>query len=524
MSSPAGKRTEEKAHIRNGVMRLSFAALAVLLDIGLIILLLTTLNKAAEWINIITRIVTVIVVITIFNKNRPSAIKTGWIILIMVSPILGVTMYALIDLSVTTKAMRRRFAEMDKRLYECQPDTSAELASLYETDPVAAGICRYLKTSAGYPLYRSTDVRYFDSAAKGLEAQLADMARAQHFIFLEYHAIEEKESWNRILSVLKERSDSGVEVRIIYDDVGSIGFIDTDFVRRMQALGLKCRVFNPVLPALRPFLNNRDHRKITVIDGRIGFTGGYNLANEYFNITHPYGLWKDTGIRLQGEAVRSLTSIFLEMWNAVSRKGEDDADLKPFFPKDPIPPFIDSTGYCQPYADSPLDDERVGENVYISMVEKAEHYCYFMTPYLIPSDDLQRALSLAAKRGVDVRIITPGIPDKKAVYTLTRSYYHDLTVDGVRIFEWAPGFCHAKMCVVDDHMATCGTINLDFRSLYHHFENGCLIVGDPVILTIKNDFDRTFTECHEVTAEYKAGRGKYIKFSHLLVRLMAPLL
>ena len=270
------------------------------------------------------------------------------------------------------------------------------------------------------------------------------------------------------------------------------------------------------------FLNNRDHRKITVIDGKVGFTGGYNLANEYFNYTHPYGQWKDTGIRLEGDAVQSLTVTFLEMWNAVSDKDANDSDFgKYIFHYDYK---AQQTGFIQPYADSPMDNEQVGEEVYISMINKAEKYCWFMTPYLIITDEMTHALCLAAKRGVDVRIITPGIPDKKFIYNITRSFYHGLVKHGVRVYEWTPGFCHAKMSVVDDCMATCGTINLDYRSLYHHFENGCFMIDCQSVLDIKSDLIKTMGECRDVTEQYCTGRSAYLRLGQLFMRLFAGLL
>ena len=262
-----------------------------------------------------------------------------------------------------------------------------------------------------------------------------------------------------------------------------------------------------------------------MIDGTVGFTGGYNLANEYFNLTHPYGKWKDTGIELRGEAVRSLTVTFLENWYAVKYKEEEKEpmpDLAAYLPQ--FSPQTEWRGFIQPYADSPLDDEQVGEEVYISLLNKATRYCWFITPYLILTDEMIHAMGLAAKRGVDVRVITPGIPDKKIVYQVTRSYYSSLTRNGVRIYEWTPGFCHCKMCVTDDKAATCGTINLDYRSLYHHFENGCLYIDHPAVLETKRDFERTFLECREVTEEYTTGRGRILRLGQMFLRLFAPLL
>jgi cardiolipin synthase len=287
----------------------------------------------------------------------------------------------------------------------------------------------------------------------------------------------------------------------------------------MKAEGIQCRVFNPIVPLLNIFMNNRDHRKITVIDGKVGFTGGYNLANEYFNITHPYGQWKDTGIKLTGDAVNSLTCMFLEMWNVFP---DTDKNFENYFPQ--VTFHSKEQGYVAPYGDCPLDGEPVGENVYMNIIKNAKNYVYFTTPYLIISDEMQRELSQAAKRGVDVRIITPGIPDKKVVYQVTRSYYAGLVKNGVRIYEYTPGFIHAKQCVCDDEVATVGTINLDYRSLYFHFENGTFLYQCSAVGHIKKDFDDLFPVCCEVTEKYKTGRFSILKMWQCILRLFAPLL
>ena len=287
----------------------------------------------------------------------------------------------------------------------------------------------------------------------------------------------------------------------------------------MKAHGIDCRIFNPVMPVLNIFMNNRDHRKITVIDGRVGFTGGYNLANEYFNITHPYGVWKDSGVRLEGEAVRSLTLIFMEMWNAIR---DTDTEYEKYLPDGVFE--AKGGGYVQPYADSPLDRERVGENVYMNIIKGATEYVYFITPYLIISDEMKRELGLAAKRGIDVRIVTPGIPDKKLVYRLTRSYYAGLIRDGVRIYEYTPGFCHAKQCICDGKIATVGTINLDYRSLYFHFENGVYLYDVPAIKDIREDFEEVFAVSTEVGNNYHTARSPLKRLGQYFLRLFAPLL
>ncbi len=524
MSSGTPSTIEKKASVKNGVGRMVFAVISILLELTLILLLFTILNRHAEWINLMTRLFSIVLVLVIYAQKKTSSIKMPWVMLIMAFPIFGVALYLLIGLDGSTRKMRERYEAIDKRLFPLLPSNAEVHEKLAQQDPGAAGIASYIRRFAHYPAYQNTDVTYYDDAAKGIAAQLEDLSKAQHFIFMEYHAIEDAESWQKIQAVLEERVKNGVKVRVFYDDMGSIGFINTDFVKRLAAVGIDCRVFNPLAPVLNLFLNNRDHRKITVIDGVIGYTGGYNIANEYFNLTHPYGEWKDTGIRLEGEAVKSLTVTFLEMWNAVkdTDNAEDDKRFRHYLP--PVRHTASGDGFVIPYADSPMDDIHVGEDVYISIVENARSYAWFITPYLIITDEMAHAFSLAARRGVDVRIITPGIPDKKIVYAVTRSYYNMLAANGVRIYEWTPGFCHAKMCVSDDKISTCGTINLDYRSLYHHFENGCLLINMQAVKDTKEDFERTMQQCREVTQQYASGRGAFLRLGQLILRLFAALM
>ncbi len=518
----ANTTMEGEAEVKNGIVRMVFAGIAIILEVLFILAVYRYWTEKAEWIAIITRILAAFLVLLIYNKNEPSAMKMTWIIIIMAMPILGTVLYLLIGLNWHTHSMRHRYEEVDARLMPLLPTNDSQTLSRLEAqDGRAANIAHYVSTVSGYPLYDGTAISYFDDASKGIEAQKEDLKKAERFIFMEYHAIEDAESWHAIQDILAERAAAGLDVRVFYDDMGSIGFVNTDFVDRLEAVGIKAKVFNAFAPGLNLFLNNRDHRKITVIDGKVGYTGGYNIANEYFNITHPFGHWKDTGVRLEGEAVKSLTAAFLEMWNAVTDDDVDDITFQQFLPDQPV--AAGAQGFVQPYADSPMDDEQVGEDVYISVAEYAQKYAWFVTPYLIITEEMTHALGLAAKRGVDVRIITPGIPDKKMVYAITRSYYHSLVRNGVRVFEYTPGFVHAKMSVADDKVATCGTINLDYRSLYHHFENGCLYYGCDAILDTKSDFEWMFDQSREVTEAYrKPGYG--LKLWHLILRLASSLM
>lgn len=513
---------EGKKKTENGTKRLIFTAVSILLEIVFLLFLFTKVSEYATIIDWATRIVAIFLVLGLYSMDKTSSMKMPWIILMLAFPILGVSLYLLVGLNGSTKKMRARYEEIDKKLLPYLPDNRQILEWMKKENPQAGAIASYLTNYSCYPVYQNTDVTYYDEAIKGLDAQLEDLSKAEKFIFMEYHAIEDEEAWQRIQTVLEDRVKAGVEVRIFYDDMGSIWFVNMDFATKLKSLGIKCRVFNPILPGLNMFLNNRDHRKITVIDGKVAYTGGYNLANEYFNIIHPYGIWKDTGIRMEGDAVKSMTVAFLEMWNAAG-----NVKSKELVPEKYVTNYAyqaQQRGYVQPYADSPLDGEQVGEEVYISMANKAEKYCWFITPYLIITDEMTHALTLAAKRGVDVRIITPGIPDKKMVYSVTRSFYHNLVKHGVRIYEWTPGFCHAKMSVADDKMATCGTINLDYRSLYHHFENGCFLADCDAVLEIRDDLIRTIGESREVTEQYKEGRSAGLRLGQLILRLFAELL
>ena len=578
------KTYDNKKSFKNGIQRFIISLIAIIMEVALVVALNFQLNEHSTIIELITRIAAVLVVLLIYSQHRTASIKMSWIILIMAAPIFGLVVYFLIGTAGSTRDMSRRYRKIDEIIFPMLPDNPEVEERLRAKDVSEANLARYLRDYAGYPVYDVKNIRFFSEASDGLDAMIEDMKLARHYIFMEYHAIEEKESFFRILKVLSDKVEKGVEVRIFYDDMGSIGFINTDFVQRMEKIGIKCRVFNPFFPGLNVFLNNRDHRKITVIDGVVAYTGGYNIANEYFNVTHPYGHWKDTGIRVTGDAVKSFTATFLEMWNSVKKravKGQSDTDedLYRYLPLKNLDEFIDEnhlhinkdaadpaddtdneesaaaadiseeivrnnelglkwiedsqginrdddeqSGFVQPYADSPMDDEQTGENVYAEIIDQAQNYIYFITPYLIITEEMIHNFKLAARRGVDVRIITPGIPDKKLIYQVTRSYYNALVRNGIRIYEYTPGFCHAKMCVSDDKVATCGTINLDYRSLYHHFENGCVMYETQAVKDIKDDFEQLFPQCRDVTEKYNHGRGRLLSVAQLVLRLLSPLL
>ena len=514
-----GKTEESRQTIKNIVGRAVLVAISVLLQVFWIVLLVMRLNQYYAYISLATSVLSFLVVLHICGNKINAAYKLSWIVLIQFMPILGLCLFLMFGKESSNAVMRRRFGRIDQQMPRYLPQDEATAARLDAENPGLGNQAHYLRNTAGFPVYGDTRVTFYGDTNEALEAQKAELRKAEHFIFMEYHAIEDSTAWRGLEEILAEKAAAGVDVRVFYDDMGSIGFISKPFARRLQAQGIQCRVFNPLVPVLNVVMNNRDHRKITVVDGQVGFTGGYNLADEYFNLTHPYGQWKDSGLRLEGSAVRSLTVIFLEMWNATQKVQEDPT---PFLVPAAVPQG--AGGYVIPYADSPLDTIATGEDVYLNILKNAKRYVYITTPYLIIDDEMQRELTLAARRGVDVRIITPGIPDKKTVFRVTRSYYADLATAGVRIFEYTPGFVHAKQFVADDEVATCGTINMDYRSLYLHFENGCWFSSCDAVAQVRRDFEELFPLCTEVTGQYAGKRERYVRGLNCILRLFGPLM
>lgn len=502
----------------NSILRLIFVGVAMLLQVGWLLLLSLKLNMYSTWISIATNALAAVVVLKLYSRHTNSALKTPWIMLILAMPVLGLSLYLLFELMGTPAGIRKKLKRVREALSPAFKQDGAVLAHVDAVSRSAGNQCRYLSNHANAPVFENTDVRYYGEAADGFEAMLADIEKAEKFVFMEYFIIEDGASFSRLRALLAKKASQGVEVRLMYDDIGSIGYVNFRYAAALNRDGIRCQVFNPALPILNLFMNHRDHRKITVIDGRVGFTGGFNLADEYFGLTHPYGRWKDTGLRLEGDAVRSLTATFLELWSLNARAQED------------FTPYLTSTypvhtarGFAQPFGDDPTGEERIAENVYINLIDRAEGYIWFITPYLVITDEMNRALTLAAKRGVDVRIIMPGIPDKKTVFQLTRSYYAGLARQGVRIYEFTPGFCHAKMCVCDGKFASIGTSNLDYRSLYLHFENNVFLYDCDAIGDMVHDMEETFAVCADVTEQYRSDRSAALRVWQCVLRLIAPL-
>lgn len=511
-------RVEQKSNMKNSISRMIFVGLSVLFQVLWFMLLILKLNQYSTLISILSSVAALFLTLWMFGRHINAEIKISWIVIILSFPILGVSLYILFGRPGTSKHKKKAFDRCGCKIRAAIPKRNSALSELEGENRRMANQCRYLENCANYPVYSNSDIAYYGDTTEALKAQKEALRKAEHFIFLEYFAIEQAEAFEGILEILLDKVAKGVKVRILYDDVGSVGFLNPAFIKQMRENGIECRVFNPMVPFLRMFMNHRDHRKITIVDGTVAFTGGYNLANEYFNIIQPYGHWKDAGVRVEGEAVLNFTIMFLEMWNGIE---ESEQEFSSYFPKTAYQ--AKEKCYVQPYADSPLDQERVGENAYLNLIKSAQRYIYIMTPYLIISSDMAREIGLAAKRGVDVRIVVPGIPDKKIVYQVTCSYLAGLANDGVKLYKYTPGFCHSKLCVVDDEAAIVGTINFDYRSLFHHFEDACLFYNAKAVLDVRKDFEATFEECCDITERSKT-KSTALRTGQCILRFIAPLL
>lgn len=467
-------------------------ALLIVIQVAWLVALLLQLGNSLPAIQTVLRILSLVAILFVIKSDMNPSYKIGWILLIAVLPILGGLMYVIFGNKRPTKNMRE--------MLRAQLEKSAEYLGTQESitgelDGGAAGLFKYLEGSAGYPTAKNTTVRYYRVGEEMYADLLPELEKAEKFIFLEYFIIRPGEMWDGVLEILKRKAAAGVDVRIIYDDMGCIDILPANYNATLEGWGIRTMAFNRFVPAVSLVMNNRDHRKITVIDGKVGFTGGINISDEYINVKERFGHWKDTGLMLKGSGVFNLTLMFLEMWNAFNKDGDGYAE---FIPDSFEECGSADDGYVLSFSDNPLDNESVGESVYTDMLYQAKNYIYITTPYLAIDSELQTALCMAAKRGVDVRMITPGIPDKKLVYRLTRSYYPTLLRAGVKIYEYTPGFIHAKSFVCDDKLCVVGTINMDYRSLYLHFECGTLMYDNPEIKQVKKDDLDTMGKCRKV--------------------------
>ena len=507
-----------RKHILSKIFgRFTFLFIIIAIQVVWLILTITRLSEYSEYISAVFTILAGVMALFVIYRNDNSAYRLGWVIIILLLPIIGTLMYIFFGNKRPTRRFRTRIESV----------SDAHLNDLRQQDPLDelnnSRIQRtvdYVKEHGPYPAWSDTKSKYYSLGDTVFPDMLEDLRQAKHFIFMEYFIIDDGTMWDEIFEILEAKVNEGLDVRLIYDDVGAMDRIPRGFASKLEASGVKVVVFNPVRPIFSLVYNNRDHRKIVVVDGYIGYTGGFNLADEYINRIERFGHWKDCGLRIEGEAVWNYTVMFLNMWNAYKPTEEDYSAFAPHVHHQGI---FDSDGIIQPFSDSPLDDENVSENVYMEIINQAEGYVYIYTPYLVLDSDLQTCLQLASRRGVDVRLVTPGIPDKKLIYRLTRSYYHPLIKAGIKIYEYTPGFIHSKCIVADGHIGVVGTINLDYRSLYLHFECGTLMIGSSALRSLKEDCEETFNKSRQIKLEDCRTNFFGILFDGVL-RALSPLL
>ena len=528
--------------------RTGIIILLILLQFGFLIAGYTYLQGKMYFIDSVVKVGAVILVIYLTNNRSNPAFKMVWMTIMLVAPVFGVLLYIFVEFQVGVRWLNARLEHMHETTKKHWTQDEAVQEQLKEEDSEVASLAHYVCEYGGFPAYENTGVKYFSCGEDKIEELIRQLEKAEKFIFMEYFIVTKSYMWNTILEILKEKAAQGVEVRMMYDGMCSLALLPYGYYKDLEKMGIQSIPFSQIRPVLSTYQNNRDHRKILIIDGKTVFTGGINLADEYINRIDRFGHWKDTAVMIQGEAVKSFTLLFLKMWHVA--KGKDS------IPQEEIRKYtvevwentqsdemrtdmesmrntdmqntqdkkLHAGGYVIPYGDDPYGDERIGKQVYIDILNRARKYVHIMTPYLILDDEMITALRYCAKRGVETVIIMPHIPDKIYAYLLARTYYKQLLKYGVKIYEYTPGFVHAKVFVSDDIRGCVGTINLDFRSLYLHFECGAYMYSNDVLHDVEQDFKETLKQCQEITKEScdKYPKGKMLVGK--MLRLIAPLM
>lgn len=490
----------------------------ILLQLGILVLSLWRMANIFPYIYGILLLLSLTMLITVINSEKNPAYKLAWVIPILILPVFGGIFYLLFGTSKVSSRLKknRETQQKFKQMYLAQDELLLKKA---ESSDFAFSPLMHYVNQAGYPLYANEGCEYFPLGEDKFQKMKEELWLAKEYIFLEYFIIADGKMWDEILAILKEKVKQGVQVRVIFDDCGSWGLLPKHYEKTLQEAGISCRIFNPLRPSLTITMNNRDHRKILIIDGKVGFTGGINISDEYINHIEKHGHWKDTAVMVRGQAVNTLISLFFEMWNLIVPGDEDVSGYYHTFPQP-----TQSHGYVQPYGSDPFSHDPVGEYIYLSLIHQAQKEICITTPYLIIDNEMTTALCLAAKSGVCVNIITPHIADKWYVHLMTVSSYAQLINAGVNIYEYTPGFVHAKMFVVDGKIASVGTINLDYRSLFLHFECGILMYGTQTIAKIRTDFSNTLAVSQKILPDDLKKIRWYHRVFQRLVQALSPLM
>lgn len=496
--------------------RMVLVTMLILVQLCFLIWMILRLSLASWTISLLLETLGAVTVIWLVSKNENPSYKLAWVIVILALPILGIVFYLIFGRKKMPRRESRHILEYYQNVAPHLAGRADAREALRSRDPMLGRQADYIARIAAAPAYQDTACAYCPLGEDFFERLMEELPRAQHFIFMEYFILEPGKMWDTVFALLQSKAREGVDVRVMFDDLGSIQTLPAGYERTIAAAGIKVAVFNPFRPHVNAILNYRDHRKICVVDGNVGFTGGINLADEYINAYDKHGHWKDTAVMLKGEAVENLTMMFLQLWGFTV--GEQP-DFDRYRPTERYP----GDGFVQPFGDSPLDNQNVSEEAYMQIIGGATDYVYITTPYLILDNEMVVALSLAAKSGVDVRIITPHVPDKWFVHPVTRSFYLPLIRAGVKIYEYTPGFVHAKMFVADDKVAIVGTANMDYRSFYLHFECSAAFYFSSVVGAVKEDILKTLERC-QLVSEKEAAATFPVRIGRAMLRVFAPLM
>ncbi len=500
--------------------KIFISALALLIQLAFFVIVILFYETYFTLFQAISLAFGILIFLNLINKKESCEFTLPWIVIILIVPFYGTLIYCMF---ANSKMPTRQYKIMVSNVCRCKPFfemTPEENRKILDFTAECAGLEHYLRKNSFSRGSLDNKVEYFPSGESFYKDLLTELEKAEKFIFMEYFIIERGKMWNGILDILTRKAAEGVEVRVMYDDIGCAGLIPANYYKRLRKLGINCRKFNTFLPVVSGIHNNRDHRKITVIDGKVSYTGGVNLADEYINEKCRFGHWKDTAVKICGPATGNLTALFLQMYDSSDKSEKDySAYLDIEYER------YEDGGYVHPFGDGPrpVYTEMVGSNNYINIINAATDYVYVSTPYLIPDYNLMSALKNAAFRGVDVRIITPHVPDKKIIFNMTRSNYDTLLRAGVRIYEYTPGFIHSKAMVADGDKAFVGTVNLDYRSLVHHYECGAVMYKTPCIADIKADFDQTLEFSGEITRD-NFRMGFWASLVNTFLTLFSPML
>lgn len=503
--------------------RLVLTAIIILVQFGWIAYTLYAAGNGNPWFSFTLRLVSLVIALYVVYKDMRPHNKLSWVFLILLLPVIGCPCYFLFGRSEMTKKNREQIAELQKIVDPMREPQNDVIDLLKQQDKTAFKMMNFTQNISSYPVYMENDSKYYKVGDEMFVDMLNDIKHAEKFIFLEFFIMKQGVMFDSLIDALEERAKAGVHVRLIYDDMGCIDEFPRHFYKELQSKGIHVACFNPFRPFMSIIMNNRDHRKLLIIDGKIAYTGGINIADEYINVIERFGHWKDAGVRITGDSVWSFTTMFLEMWNYITKGIEDFSKYK-VIENDNILLASQGKGFIQPYADCPLDKLYVIEGIYLNLINHATKNIYIFTPYLILGSEIATALINAARSGVDVRIVTPGIPDKKMVFLLTQANYENLIRGGVKIYQYTPGFIHSKCFVVDDEYASVGTTNLDFRALYLHFECGTLLYKTESVHKVTEDMIETFRKSREILLEECENKNFFYQLFLSVVHLFSPLL